>query len=140
MTSSPHRITDTILDVNIKTSSADVSTSNPLPVTNVTPTGAATATYIQGFKTVTATNTPELVAASSTKVASVVFQGYKAQGTLNTGNVYIGSVVTDATDPVAILPGGSFTITAPPGKFIDLNTLYIDVATAADGVGYFGVV
>ncbi len=114
--------------------------TNPLPVTNVTPTGAATATYIQGFKTVAATGTPELMKATTGLVSSVVIQGYKAQGTLNTGNVYIGSVVTDATDPIAIVPGGSITIDAPPGKFIDLNTLYIDVATAADGVGYFGVV
>lgn len=113
---------------------------NALPVTVVTPTGAATATYIQGFKTVTATNTPELMKATTGLVSSVVIQGYKAQGTLNTGNVYIGSSASDATDPIAIVPGGSLTIDAPPGKFIDLNTLYIDVATAADGVGYFGVV
>lgn len=130
-----------VTDKNNSDTTVEVSATNPLPVTaGPTSTSAATATYIQGFKTVAATGTPELMKASTGLVSSVVIQGYKAQGTLNTGNVYIGSVVTDAADPVAIVPGGSLTIDAPPGKFIDLNTLYIDVATAADGVGYFGVV
>lgn len=129
-----------VTDKNNSDSTVEVSEINPLPVTYVTPSAGDTATYIQGFKTVAATGTPELMKASVGLVSSVVIQGYKAQGTLNTGNVYIGSVVTDATDPIAIVPGGSLTIDAPPGKYIDLNTLYIDVATAADGVGYFGVV
>jgi hypothetical protein len=126
MTSSPHRITDTILDVRVVGPDSADTTNR--------------ASFLQGFKTVAATATPELMSSSSVKVSSVLIQGYKAQGTLNTGNVYIGSVVTDATDPIAIVPGGSLIIDAPPGKYIDLNTLYIDVATAADGVGYFGVV
>lgn len=130
-----------VTDKNNSDTTVEVSATNPLPVTSApTSTSASAATYIQGFKTVAATNTPELMKASTGLVSSVVIQGYKAQGTLNAGNVYIGSVVTDATDPIAIVPGGSLTIDAPPGKFIDLNTLYIDVATAADGVGYFGVV
>jgi hypothetical protein len=131
MTSSPHLISDTILTV-----------------TCVTPTGTGTTgtapgssvTIRQGFKTVAATGTPEAMVSTSTLVSSVVIQGYKAQGTMNTGNVYIGGLVTDAVDPIAIVPGGSLTIDAPPGKYIDLASLYIDVATAADGVGYFGVV
>lgn len=122
-----------------------MATRNPndaIPVWQITDysNDGAVATFVQGFKTVAATNTPEKVAASSTKVASVVFQGYKAQGTLNTGNVYVGNSASDAVEPIAIVPGGSLTIDAPPGKYLDLSTFYVDVATAADGVGYFGVV
>jgi hypothetical protein len=120
-------------------------TDNPLPVVGTvtpgpTPASASTATLGGTFKTVAATGTPERLAAATTLCTSVVLQGYKAQGTINTGNVYVGQGSADAAQQILLAAGASLSITAPPGKFIDLNLIYLDVATAADGVGYLYVV
>lgn len=117
---------------------AGIAAQGALPIIPLTSTTAAT--WAQGFKTVSASGTPEPLVNAQTLVTSVVMQGYKAQGTLNTGTVYVGSSASDAVDPIALLSGYSMVIVAPPGKVIDLHTIYLDVATNGDGVGYLAII
>lgn len=106
-------------------------TSTPGPNTSTTAyTGA------QAVKTVAATGTPERMAAATTLCDSVLIEGKNARGTNNTGNIFIGYAATNDSQLLLITPGQSITITAPAGKKVDLNLLYIDVATNADGVIY----
>lgn len=104
-----------------------------IPVsTGASPNTPATITQI--VKTVSAAATPEPIAASQTLVESVEIYARKAQGTANTGNVWIGPSSADGTNARLLEPGDSYTITAPAGKKIDLNDIYVDVATNGDGV------
>ena len=94
------------------------------------------ATFLQGVKTVAATGTPERLVAESTLVDSVELFARKAAGTANTGNIWIGPASADGAQLRIMAAGDSITYSAPPGKKIDLYNIYIDVATAGDGVVY----
>jgi hypothetical protein len=94
------------------------------------------ATFLQGVKTVAATATPERLVASSTLVDSVELFARKAAGTANTGNIFIGPASADGAQLRIMAPGDSITYSAPAGKKIDLYNIYVDVATAGDGVVY----
>lgn len=93
-------------------------------------------TWTQATKTVAASGTPEVMAASSTLCDSVLLEGKNARGTNNTGNVWIGATSANDTQLLMIAPGERLTLAAPAGKKLDLNLIYIDVATNADGVIY----
>lgn len=86
------------------------------------------------IKTVAATGTPEVLGASTIKFSSVTFIGYKAARTINTGQVWIQSVVTDGASGFPIPAGGSVTYTAPHGTYFDASMFFIDVETNGDGV------
>jgi hypothetical protein len=94
------------------------------------------ATFLQGVKTVAATATPERLVAASTLVDSVEIMARKARGTANTGDVWFGPQSANDAQLRRLTPGDSVTLSAPPGKKIDLYDIFIDVATAGDGVIY----
>lgn len=97
------------------------------------------ATVTQATKTVAASGTPERLAAATTLVESVLLEGKNARGTNNTGSVFVGPSSTNDAQLLEIAPGESIELKAPAGKKIDLNLLYIDVATNADGITYTAV-
>lgn len=120
--------------------------TTPLPVTSTPASGstiglAANAsttavTWTQATKTVTASGTPEALAASTTLCESVILEAKKARGTDNTGNVWIGVTTANDTQLLMLAPGQALELSAPAGKKIDLALIYVDVATNADGITY----
>jgi len=97
------------------------------------------ATLGGGFKTVAATGTPEAMVGISTLVQSVMIKARKSRAAANTGLVWIGHTSTNDAQQIPLNPGDSISLDAPPGKKIDLNTIFIDVETADDGVSYLAV-
>ncbi|HET6440751.1 MAG TPA: hypothetical protein VFH53_00125 [Phycisphaerae bacterium] len=69
----------------------------------------------------------------------IVLTACKATGTANTGIVYVGD--TNLVDTTAcgtpLAPGDSLTIDPGLGCKVDMNTIYVDGGTAADGVTGF---
>lgn len=134
-----------------------VSAENPLPITGsitttpappepVVPSGTTKATFVEGSKLPVAAGTPERLAAVGTYVSQVTIIGQRLARVPNTGLAWLGSTLTNDTQLVALAPGsveypnGSFySITAPPGRVIDLGDIYVDIVTAGDGVTYWGV-
>jgi hypothetical protein len=112
-------------------------TTNGVTV-NANPSSTA-ATLTQGTKAVTAAGTPERLIGSTTKVESVEIFARKAPGTANTGAIYIGISASGGANYRVLAPDESFSISAPAGKKIDLNTIYIDAANSADAVAYTAV-
>jgi hypothetical protein len=102
-----------------------------------TSTTAATAT--QGVKAVGSAGTPERLVASSTLVESVEIFARKGKTTANTGNIYVGFSSSAASNTRVLEPGETWQLTAPAGKKIDLNLIYVDAATTADAVTYTSV-
>lgn len=145
--------TATSLQTTLMLAGSPVSASTPLPVTATvappTPGAATKATFVQGSKAPASAGTPEALAAAGTYVQQVVICGQRAARVANTGSVWIGSTSTNDAQLVELLAGvaapgpgingSSYTITAPPGKVIDLGDIYVDSVTAGDGVTYLGV-
>lgn len=121
-----------LLPVHLSASGA-VSTS---PAASASTTAA---TVTQGTKTVAASGTPERLAATTTLVESVILEGKNARGTNNTGSVWVGPQSADGAQLLEIAPGESIELKAPDGKKIDINLIYIDVATNADGITYTAI-
>lgn len=119
---------DTALVVAVSPNSAELQ--NPSTV------GASLSS---GFKTVALIGTPEALAASSTLVQSLIIKAYKSRAAQNTGLVWIGHTSTNDAQSYPLSPGDSLAFEAPPGKKIDLNTIFLDVETAGDGVTFFTV-
>lgn len=86
------------------------------------------------IKTVAASGTPEAVTASPTLFREATFYGRKAAQTDNATRVWIGFVVTDGAQPIALDPGGEVVISAPQGQMYNLADFYVDVVTGTDGV------
>lgn len=117
-----------------------VTAANPLPVQSVTPAAAASkATFVRGYAAPTATGTPVHFAASGTYVSSVVITAVRTGRVANTATVWIDAISTNDAQAITLVPGASFSITAPPGKVIDLGDLYVDSGTLTDGIFYLGV-
>lgn len=128
-----------------------VSPTNPLPVTPgaVVPSVTTKATFVTGSKAPASAGTPEALAAAATYVQQVVICGQRAARVANTGSVWIGSSSANDSQLVELLAGvaapgpgingTSYTITAPPGKVIDLGDIYVDSVTVGDGVTWLGV-
>jgi hypothetical protein len=86
-----------------------------------------------GKKTVTAPGTHETLA-TSTEVLSVTI---KALST-NTGKVYVGDHTVAAANGFELDPRDSIDLsTDDPSHVINLNSIYLDVAVAGEGVSYF---
>jgi hypothetical protein len=103
-------------------------------------TNYAVITPIDGIKTVAATGTPEALVSTPRTVQSVELVPQKAQGTANTGTVYIGWQSGNGLQYRPIAPTDQpFAITAPFGSKLDLSQIYIDAATAGDGVSYVAI-
>lgn len=60
-----------------------------------------------------------------------------AQGSANVGSVYIGTSSTDGVCGYEIATGTTHVFSDPKGRAIDLNTIYVDVVNANDGVTIF---
>ena len=73
--------------------------------------------------------------ASETFVRAFYLQAKKVAGD-NTGNVFVGLSALDqgVAEQFELTPGATFEITMPAGTKLDLNDVYIDADTAADGV------
>ena len=58
---------------------------------------------------------------------------------VNTGNVFVGSATLDSATikQVALVPGDSLQISAPPGGMINLYDIFVDAIDATDGVRGF---
>ena len=86
------------------------------------------------FKTVTSANTAETVGACTVRFDGVMFSGYKAERTANTGNVWIRF---NAGNGVArkIEPEDEIYYTGPNGEELCLDQFQVYVENANDGVG-----
>jgi hypothetical protein len=135
-------LTKSIIAMIIGADGAPFSASNPMPVTPIAPTPGTsnTASFVRGLKAPASTSVPEALAATGTYVQSVVIVAMRAARVANTGSVFIDSVSADSAQLIELSPGSTYTITAPPGKVIDLGGIYVDAATLTDGVFFFGVV
>lgn len=100
---------------------------------------AALVPLVEGTKVVAATGVPERLSLVPIFVSSIEFVAQKAQGSANTGNIWIGIVGTDGTPKRLMATGTTFTMSAPKDEKINLMDIWIDVATAGDGVTYFGM-
>lgn len=103
------------------------------------PYGLISVTLIQGRKAVTAAGTPEKIVATNTYVESVEFFARKANGTANTGNIYIGTSSSAASNMRVLTAGESWSIVATKEKKINLFDFYVDSATNDDAVVYTAI-
>lgn len=128
-----------------------VGATNPVPTvaSAVPPSAANKATFVRGTKIPAAIATPERIAAVGTYVHSVTIIGQRAARVPNTSSVWIDAVATNdgqlieltpGTSPGPGINGSSYTLTAPPGKVIDLGDIYVDSETLGDGVSYLGYI
>lgn len=97
------------------------------------------ATMAQGTKAVAAAGTPERLVGSTTKVESVEIFARKNPTTANTGNIYVGFSASGGSNLRVLEPGEGFGLSAPLGKKIDLNLIYIDSATSSDAVQFTSI-
>lgn len=114
-----------------------VSTTDPLPVAAVFAAATLEATVVEGYKAPAALAVPEPLAAVPTLVATVTLIAQRAgRGNANAGSVFWGWTVANDTQLKELVPGDQIIISAPPGKLIDLNKLYIDATVLTDGVAW----
>jgi len=119
-----------------------VSATTPLPVQLTTPatnTAARICAFVRGHKAPADVDVPEALAADNTFVSTVTIFAQRASRVANSSNVYVDATATNNLQAMEIAPGGAVTMTAPPGKVIDLNDLYVDSVTVTDGVFYIGM-
>lgn len=102
--------------------------------TSASATAEATLTPVQFTKAVASASVPEKLTAVSTKFHKAFIKAIKASRVANTGNVFIGVVSTNDTQPQELLPGDEVILEAPPGFTLDFANFYLDVATANDAV------
>lgn len=98
--------------------------------------GAATvaATVTEGRCDPVDINTPKALAAVQTLVANVTIYARRAARVSNTSQVWWGHSAGNGSQNKRIAVDSYTVISAPPGKLIDLATIYIDLETAGDGV------
>ena len=102
-----------------------VQTSNDAPVEK---------TPVALVKTVTEAGTAEAMALAETFCRDLSLQARKAAGE-NAGEVYIGKIVNESFVKLfQLIPGQSIKRACPEGTKLNLADLYIDAASAGDGV------
>lgn len=113
------------------------SDQSAIPVTSAPSSTAPTvaATVLEGTRAPAATTTPEALTTTNL-VHSVLIRAGRTARVANTGSVWIGVTSTNDTQLIELVPGATITFTAPPGKYIDLATIYVDAVTLTDGVVY----
>jgi len=117
-----------------------VSIDNPVPVVTRAPAASSAnkATMVQGVKAPAATGTPEPLTAVETLVHSVRIKAARAGRVANTGSVWLGYTATNDAQLWELVPTEWISITAPPGKVLDLALIYVDSVTLTDGVIFQG--
>lgn len=86
-------------------------------------------------KTVADPDVPERITATrGTYFRHATFMGKKGARTNNTSAAYIGPQSENGAQALLVAAGGEVSISAPIGCKFDLYDLYLDVATAGDGV------
>ena len=92
-----------------------------------------TPTLISSEKTVSVAGTAEALASSSQRVKSLTLTAKAG----NTGQVYVGGTEVASTTNDGLAPGDTLMI--PAVNWLDLNTVYIDVDVAGEGVELYSV-
>ncbi len=82
----------------------------------------------------TDTSTPVTLTNVVVQARRLTLVGKKDNRTANTGTVWVGMLATDNTQPIEIPSGLAVGILIPENTKIDLSKIYLDVATASDGV------
>ena len=85
-------------------------------------------------KTNADTGVPVRISSTNLYFKTATIYGKKSARVNNTGNVWIGMASTNDTQFVLITPGSSVTITDAQEFVHDFKDIYLDVATADDGV------
>lgn len=98
------------------------------------PASAPKATLVEGSVAPAAIGAPEPLAAVETLVQSVVITAVRGDRTNNANTVWRGFSAANQSQKHPMVPTEWRAITAPPGKLLDLNQIYIDVETVGDGV------
>lgn len=93
-------------------------------------------TFSQGRTAVASAGTPVQVVSTPTHVRKVEFFARKANGTANTGVIYLGLSSVAASNYRVVAVDGTWIVEALAGTFLDLSQFYIDAANAADAVAY----
>lgn len=88
----------------------------------------------QGRTAVTAAGTPQRLSTVEILVDSVELHARKNVTTANTGAVYVGVSKNAGENYRVLLAGETFTMTANPGRKLNLQNIFIDAATTADAV------
>ena len=94
--------------------------------------------WVMGGAVVASGPLPAPLAASETFARKVVMTAVKADGTANTGIIYVGdaNLVDTTAACIQLAPGDSLTLEGSPGTKFDLNLLELDGPNVADGVRY----
>ncbi len=95
---------------------------------------SSTTVRFQCSETLTGAATGTITAKAQLPYRVARFIGNKAARTANTGTVYLGLDSTNDAQPLAITTGATVVLEAATGCKLDLSDLWLDVATAADGV------
>lgn len=95
-------------------------------------------TYLQTMRTLRVNNgsttVPIRVTSNTNTFKKAIIIGKKGSRTNNTGTIYLGLEEGNDTQPLEIAAGGVLTIEAPESQHYDWQTIYLDVATAGDGI------
>lgn len=63
---------------------------------------------------------------------SNVIKIYVSAPSTNTGNIWVGDSSVAVGRGVEVVKGTTLPITAEPGMLLDINNIYVDVATSGD--------
>ncbi len=99
--------------------------TNPLETSGSIGTITLPSAIYNGKKTVSTPGTAEIIASSQTLVAGVTVKALIG----NTGRVYVGNSGVDSSNGFELDPGQTIFV-----EIDNINKVYVDVATASDGV------
>jgi hypothetical protein len=88
----------------------------------------------QGYKSIASAGTPEALVSTNVYAQSVTLIGMNEFRTANTSTAYFGWTSTNDEQLFPITAGGQVVITAPPGRSINLKSIYIDVVSDSDTI------
>ena len=88
-----------------------------------------------GSKVPASIATPEALSAVPLVCSSVVISAGRGRA-VNTGTVYLGSSDANDSQFFPLAPGASVQLFAGDDEMLDLSTIFVDSATATDGVQF----
>lgn len=100
---------------------------------------SSTALFQSLIKTVADIGTAEAVGSEDVEFVSLTLIGKKSEDELNDGTVMVQTDNVNDGGGVQLLPGASYTITAPQHSTLRLSQVLLDVSVAGDGVAAFYV-